>query len=237
MIFPGCPVGFGGKCDGATLVRYVTKDGVKLEGARFATGKKDAPVALFFHGNGESAAQNVYFAKELLEEGIDSFLAEYRGYGGLDGEPSEDGLYLDGAAALEALGVPDDRLVLVGRSLGTGVATELAARGHGKVLVLVSPYTSMVDMGRAIAGPVAGAFVRDRFENEKKIAKLSIPVIVIHGTRDEVVPYPMGKKLAGVAKDARLITLEGVGHNDINGLGATIAQELRRLSSAKARSR
>src|SRR5687767_5235452 len=102
MMYPGCPVAFGQvDCRGASVVRYSASDGVALEGAFVRTGKSDAPVALFFHGNGESAAQNLSFARELNEHGIDAFLAEYRGYGGLAGEPSEKGLYLDGLAALE----------------------------------------------------------------------------------------------------------------------------------------
>lgn len=233
MIYPGCPVAFGTDvsrmCKGASLVRYAAADGVKLEGAFARSGKADAPVALFFHGNGESAAQNLSFAQELNDQGIDVFLAEYRGYGGLEGEPTEKGLYLDGAAALEQIrksGVPPERVVLVGRSLGSGIATELASRGNGSALVLISPYTSMVDMGRSIAGPLAAILIPDKYENESKIAKLDLPVIVIHGDRDEVVPYAMGKTLAKRAKHGRLVTAAGFGHNDLRGLGEIIAREL-----------
>src|SRR5207302_6071753 len=100
-------------------------DGQTLIGAWCRSGSPGAPAILFFHGNGESAAQNVPFGLELAALGYDVFLAEYRGYGGLPGSPTEAGIYLDAAAALAAMNVPDDRLILAGRSLGTGVAVEL----------------------------------------------------------------------------------------------------------------
>jgi len=238
MMFPGSPVAFPeGKAlreahPDAVLVDYRARDGQPLRGAwcRPPQGVKTSGAILFFHGNGESAAQNLEFGDELAEAGWRVFLAEYRGYGGLPGHPSEEGLYLDGEAALELVEgeVGRGSVVLVGRSLGTGVAVELAARGHGRALVLVSPYTSMVDLGRRmVGGMLARLAVADRFDNAGKIGRIELPVTVIHGTDDNVVPYAMGEAIAKACKNGRLITVAHHGHNDLPGLAAIIDRALR----------
>lgn len=234
MMFPGCPVAFDtAGLDPSELVSYTAKDGTKLQGAWIRCGGADPLVVVHFHGNAESSAQNVGFARALARrEHVDVFLAEYRGYGGLAGSPTEKGLYQDGVAALEALyaaGVPRDRIVLVGRSLGTGVAVELASRGHGAAVILLTPYTSMPDMAAHLLGSIARMFVADKFDSASKIAALKIPVVVIHGTRDEVIPYAMGERLATMATPpARFVPLEDAGHQ-LGGvdLVALVGDEIR----------
>lgn len=243
MIYPGSAVSFGPRDAlerskiGATLVDVVTEDGLRLQGAWLPPERKDAPVLLYFHGNGESAAENLPFAAAMKTLGYGVFLAEYRGYGGQPGEPTEEGIYADAVAAVRALeneGVDPSSVVLVGRSLGTGVATELAARGHGSALVLLTPYTSMVDMGRLIAGPMAALLVPDHYDNAAKIGQLTIPVVILHGTRDEVVPFSMGERLAAMTTPpARFVRIEGAGHQlggiDVPAMmDAEIRQALRR---------
>ncbi|HQR68617.1 MAG TPA: alpha/beta hydrolase, partial [Thermoanaerobaculia bacterium] len=167
----------------------------------------------------------------LADGGVDVVLAEYRGYGGQPGRPDEEGLSADGAALLAALaaeGVTPDRLVLVGRSLGTGVAVELALRTPPALLVLVSPYTSFPDLGRTLVGPLAPLVVPDRFDNLGKIGRLSCPVVILHGTRDEVVPFRMGEVLARAGRNVRFLALEGRTHNDIPDLPALLLAEIRR---------
>ena len=182
------------------------RDGIRLAGAFFPPPAPDRPVVLYFHGNAEAAAQNLPFAASLRARGLGVFLAEYRGYGGLGGSPSEKGLYADGEAALAELGrlgVPTARVVLVGRSLGSGVAVELATRHTVAAVVLVSAYTSIVDMGRTVAGPLAPLVIRDRFDSLSKIARVASPVVLLHGTRDDVVPVEMGRRLAAARPGAR----------------------------------
>src|SRR5439155_12397465 len=134
VLFPGSSIPLPSSRDlreETRLVDYASADGTRLRGAWTRSGREGAPTVLFFHGNAESAAQNLPFAAALARLGVDSFLAEYRGYGGLSGTPTETSLYADALAAREMLrssGVGADRLVLAGRSLGTGVAVELAAR-------------------------------------------------------------------------------------------------------------
>jgi len=214
LIYPGSPVPFP---PGAPVVSYTAADGQPLRGALVRSGREGAPAVLYFHGNAESAAQNLPLAELLAARGIDTFLAEYRGYGGLTGKPTEEGLLADAAAARRALGVPPERLVIVGRSLGTGPAVALATRERCAHLVLISPYTSLVDMGRLMVGPVASLLMPDRFDSLSLAPSLTFPVTIVHGTHDQVIPYAMGQRLAKAIPGARLVTL-ACGHNDIPGL-------------------
>jgi uncharacterized protein len=214
---------------GLGILDATTAEGLPLRGVFHAPTGAAAPVVLFFHGNAESAARNIDLAGALGRKGWGVAVAEYRGYGGMPGTPTEAGLYEDGEAALRFLdtqGIPPARVVIVGRSLGTGVAAELAARGYGRALVLVSPFTSMVDMGRSMVGPLARLAVGDRFDNAAKAPRIRIPTLVIHGTQDEVVPFRMGEALAAHFPHARFFPLPGVGHNDIQDLAALLTREI-----------
>ena len=234
MIYPGSPVPFPSAEDlarrlpTARLIDYRSADGIALRGA-LVRADPEAPVAVYFHGNAESAAQNLPFAADLASRGISVFLAEYRGFGGLQGEPTEDGLYADGEAAVDAVlatGTPPERLLLIGRSLGSGVATELALRKPAALLVLISPYTSMVDMGKGIAGPAASLAVPDRYDNLGKIARVRCPVVILHGDRDDVIPVTMGRKLAAAAPGITYVEVVGASHNDFPGLEELVVREV-----------
>lgn len=231
MMYPGSPVPFPPEADlarrfpQARLVDYQAADGAQLKGALFQRPGSQAPLVIHFHGNAESAAQNLDFAEELFDHGLDVFLAEYRGFGGLPGSPTESNLYADGEGALQALqaaGIPPERIVLLGRSLGTGIATELAVRHPCRQLVLVSPCTSMVDMGKLIAGPLANFAVADRYDNLTKIRRVRCPVTILHGTRDEVIPVRMGRTLAAAA-GTELIEVPEASHNSFPGLEERVA--------------
>lgn len=242
MMYPGSPVPFPPEADlarlfpQARLVDYQASDGARLQGALFQRPGSQTPLVVHFHGNAESAAQNLDFAEELFERGLDVFLAEYRGFGGLPGRPTESNLYADGEGALKALGgagIPPDRIVLLGRSLGSGIATELAVRHPCRRLVLVSPYTSMVDMGKLIAGPLANFAVADRYDNLAKIRRVRCPVVILHGTRDEVIPVEMGRKLAATA-GAKLIEVPEASHNEFPGLEGRVAEAVAGASRGEA---
>ena len=231
MIFPASGIRFPepGADEPWRLVRYETADGIRLAGAHFAPASPDRPVVLYFHGNAEAAAQNLPLAMELHARGFGVFLAEYRGYGGLAGSPSEKGLYADGEAALAELGrlgVAPARVVLVGRSLGSGVAVELATRHTVAAVVLVSAYTSIVDMGRTVAGPLAPLVIRDRFDSISKIGRIASPLFLLHGTRDDVVPVEMGRRLAAARLGARFVEVPEATHNDFPGLADLLHREI-----------
>jgi len=214
----------------ARLVAYETAGGISSKGILVTAGPGADARVLYFHGNAESAMQNLPLAEELARHGIDTFLAEYRGYSGLPGRPTEAGLNQDAETALRAFGEGRDSpgVVLVGRSLGSGVAVEIASRRPPRLLILISPYTSLVDMGRSLVGPLAPALVPDRFDNLSKIAALTCPIVIVHGTRDEVVPFEMGRRLATAGRNVRFIPLEGRTHNDLPELPSLLVTEIRR---------
>jgi hypothetical protein len=237
MIFPASGVRFPepGAGEPWRLVRYETADGIRLAGAYFAPPSSGRPVLLYFHGNAEAAAQNLPLAESLHARGLGVFLAEYRGYGGLAGSPSEKGLYADGDAALaelDRLGVMPSRAILVGRSLGSGVAVELATRHAFAAVVLISAYTSIVDMGRTIAGHLAPLVIRDRFDSLSKIVRVTSPVVLLHGTRDDVVPVEMGRRLAAARPGARWVEVPEATHNDFPGLAELLAREIEGVLAA-----
>jgi uncharacterized protein len=239
MIFPASQAPFPEPREGEgwSLARFETSDGVRLAGAFFPPATAQRPVVLYFHGNAEAASQNLPLAGSLRAHGLGVFLAEYRGYGGLGGSPSEGGLYADGEAALVELGrrgVPPSRVVLVGRSLGSGVAVELATRHRVAGLVLVSAYTSIVDMGRLVAGPLAPLVVRDRFDSLSKVGRVSAPVVLLHGSRDDVVPVEMGRRLAAARPGARWVEVPDATHNDFPGLAGLLVREIDGLLPAPA---
>lgn len=240
ILFPGCSERFPGERElariapGARVVRVRTDDGLDIACAHVPCGTAGAPVAVYFHGNGESAAQNLWLPPVLAREGVDTFLSEYRGYGGNAGAPSEEGLYRDAEAAfawLASAGYGRDRIVIVGRSIGTGVAAEMAHRGKGRALVLVSPFTTVVDLARRMVGPLAGALVADRFDTLAKMPALDVPVAVLHGTDDELIPYAMGTAVAKAAKRGSLVPIDGGTHNELPGLPRLLAREIASLVS------
>lgn len=233
MIFPGSdaalpavgaplPAVRGGT---STVVAYTTQDGLALRGAfvRAAdvAGEDSRVVAVHFHGNAESAAQNLDLAHALADAGVDVFLAEYRGYGGQPGSPSEDGLLDDARAAIAAAaragGVPEARLILVGRSLGTGVVAAMLAEGRGRAGVLISPYTSILDLAAAmVSRPIAWLAVADTFRSLERLRAAPQPVVIYHGTQDTVIPFAHGQALAeALGPRARLVPVPRRDHDDV----------------------
>jgi fermentation-respiration switch protein FrsA (DUF1100 family) len=179
-----------------------------------------ASVVVHFHNNRETAEQSLSVARELVGRGLGVVLVEYRGYGrSASSSPSEAGLYADADAVLDSLaarGVGADRVILWGSSLGSGVAAEMAARGRGARLVLVSPYTSIPELVSDVVPFLpAGLLVADHFDTLSKAGAITIPTTVVHGDADEVVPYRMGASVAGAIPGARLVRIPGGRHGDL----------------------
>jgi pimeloyl-ACP methyl ester carboxylesterase len=179
------------------------------------------PTVAHFHGNGESLADQTDLGASFRSRGIGFYAVEYPGYGlSSEAGPSESALYEDAEAALvhlrTVLGIERKNTVLEGQSLGSGVAVEMAKRGHGAKLVLISPFTSVPDMARRMLPllPV-GVLVRDRFDSASKVGEVTIPALVVHGTDDEVIPFAMGERIARLLPSARFESLLGAHHNDV----------------------
>ncbi len=213
--------------------RFVARDGVSVRALELA-GPPGARIVVDFHNNREVIERRVEHARSLRARGLGVLLVEYRGYGASSGSPSEEGLYLDAEAALDTLaarGVGPDRIVLSGTSLGTGVAAEMARRGRGDRLVLVTPYTSIPDLVTS-AVPVAPGelLVRDHFDTLTKAPHIVARTVVIHGDADEIVPFWMGQRVAAAIRGARFVQVAGGRHGDLFArAGSRILDEIAAL--------
>jgi fermentation-respiration switch protein FrsA (DUF1100 family) len=214
MIYPA-PKGPAEIPPGFEKVVLNTADGLPLTAAwrPAAPGKR---TVLFFHGNGDSLPGAAFATQALAQAGYGVLLADYRGYAGNPGEPSEQGLALDARAALafaRSQGLRDGDLVFMGASLGTGVATALAAEYRPAALVLVSPFTSLPDVGAA-AFPWAPVhtLMRDRFPSLETIRRIEAPVLVLHAADDRTIPFSQGEALAKAAPRGSLFRFEQTGH-------------------------
>jgi uncharacterized protein len=217
--------------EGARLERIPGPDGRTVY-ALHVPAARDAPTIVHFHGNGEELADQVPLARSLKSLGLGLLAVEYPGYGlARDESPSELRIYADAEAAIARLrerGVPRERTVLMGLSLGSGVAAEMALRGHGSRLILLAPFTSIVDMARRTL-PIlpVGLLVRDRYDTAAKAERLTLPTLVVHGDHDEVIPFAMGQRLTELLPNARLATIAGGRHADLlSHHGAHVLEEI-----------
>jgi uncharacterized protein len=176
------------------------------------------PIArvVVFNGNAGNKTHRLPLARSLAAEGMESLLFDYRGYGDTEGHPSEEGLLRDGAAVAE-VGL-DTRLpvVYLGESLGAGVATALAIEQPPSALVLRSPFTSLADMAKTHYPLLpAGLLLRDRYDVERAIPDVRVPVLVVLGSADSIVPPRLSVDVFEAASEPRqLVEVPGVDHND-----------------------
>jgi hypothetical protein len=189
--------------------------------------QSDQPVVLYFQGNGGGLDLRADRFRRLAADGVGLVALNYRGYGGSTGSPSEPGLIADGLAAYDfaAARYPATRLVPWGESLGTGVAVALAAERPVARVVLESPYTSIADVAAAIYWfmPVRW-LIKDPFRSDARIGRITAPVLVLHGARDNVVPIAFGERLYVLIRaPKRFVRLAGAGHNDHDAYGAIAA--------------
>lgn len=187
---------------GVREVLLATEDGLELR-SWHRPPPEGAPVILYCHGNGGHVGYRAERLLRFAEAGYGVLMLEYRGYGGNPGRPSEKGLYADGAAALAFLereGIPPERVVLYGESLGGAVAVRLALQCRPAALVLECPFTSLVDMGRLRYPYVpVRLLLRDRFDLVSAIGGVEAPVLVLHGERDGIVPVACGRAVLAAA--------------------------------------
>ena len=205
--------------DGVEEVALVTADGVDLR-AWYAPAPDERPTVVMFLGKGGSLRSQRYRVQLFKEEQMGVLLLAYRGYSGNEGEPSEEGLYADARAALDWLDsrdVPHRSIALYGVSLGTGVATAMAAERDYGALVLEAPYTSVVDVAAARLPIIpVGLLMFDRFDSLSRIDEVEEPLLVMHGAADRVIAQRFGRELFEAADAPKTgFWPAGVGHKDI----------------------
>jgi uncharacterized protein len=186
--------------------------------------KPGRPVVLFFPGNGDFLAGRVSRFKGITADGTGLVALSYRGYAGSSGEPSEHGLLQDAAAAYAFTVARYDpgRIVAWGFSLGTGVAVALAAEHRIGKLILESPYTSTVDVAGALLRIVpVSLLMRDQFHSDQRIARVTVPLLIMHGSDDPAIPIGFGERLFALAHEPKqFVRLAGGGHEDLDKFGA-----------------
>lgn len=207
---------------GAEEVTFPTDDGLTLAGW-FVPAAQDADWAtvVVFQGNAGNRGDRALLGRALADRGYGVLLVGYRGYGGNPGSPTEDGLLADGRAAVAYLesrpDVDADRLVYFGESLGAAVAIGVADKRPPAALVLRSPFTSLVDVA-SVHYPFlpVSLLLRDRYPNLERIRGIEVPVLVIAGSADTVVPASQSRSVFEAASEPKeFVMIDGADHNDV----------------------
>jgi uncharacterized protein len=174
------------------------------------------PLFLMFLGNGDNLGIVAPRLRQMTEDGSGVLAVAYRGYSGSTGAPSEAGLTQDAETAYRfALGVvPANRIVVFGYSLGSGVGVPLATRHEIAALVLFAPFSSAVAVGAAVYPLIPiRLLMKDQFRSIEVIAKVKVPILMVHGERDEVVPIAFGRELYAAAPEPkRFVALPEANH-------------------------
>jgi len=223
------PEGIAIDSDAARRVDFKASDGKPtyafvVEPASGAGGT----VVLAFHGNADLAVWLIPWARELARRsGATVVVPEYRGYGGVAGRPTYDGVAADARGAMDYVrSLKPKRVVLFGHSLGTAIAVELASTAAPRpdALALQSPFTSARDMAARMLVPavriVWTSISRVHYDTRERVAQLDVPVAVAHGRIDITIPARMGREVHEAARNrGELLLVSGAGHNDVPEVG------------------
>ena len=188
-------------------VKIQTLDNIELLGWYHEKNLKDYKTLVYFHGNAGSLENRIHKLNHFQNMNINFLIIAWRGFNGNKGKPSERGLYLDGKSTIDWLikkGVNEENIILYGESLGTGVATHLAQNKNYAGVILETPFTSMVDAAKNFYPYIPiNLLLKDKFENFKKVKNINIPILVMHGEIDQIVPFSMGKKIYEIANNPK----------------------------------
>jgi fermentation-respiration switch protein FrsA (DUF1100 family) len=211
---------------GVREVTLTSTDGTRI-GAWVRPAAEGFPTVVYFHGNAGNLAFRASKFDAFLHAGLGLVAIEYRGFGKSDGVPSEDGIYDDARAAMryahDTLHLAPERIVLYGESLGTGVAVQMATEYKVAALVLEAPYTSVENRAAELYPylPVRW-LLRDKFYSERKIKNVHVPLLILHGEADAVIPVTHGRRLYALANEPKtLIVYPHINHTDFDTLQLT----------------
>jgi len=200
-------------------VKITTKDKIDLIGWFYNQDLEKFKTILFFHGNAGSLENRTYKLNHFKDLNVNFLIIAWRGFSGNEGKSNEIGFYEDARSAIKWLstkGIKEQNVILYGESLGTGVAVEIAQNKNYAGVILESPFTSMVNMGKKYYPffPVT-LLLKDRFESDKKINNVLAPVLIMHGKVDKIVPYTMGKKMYELANEPKFFYSQEYGDHMI----------------------
>jgi fermentation-respiration switch protein FrsA (DUF1100 family) len=206
--------------DSGNILKLTTASGKRISAVHLPNPTAQYTL-LVSHGNAEDLGDDLPWLDELQAAGFSVFAYDYEGYGTSEGRPREAAAYEDEQAAynylLQKVGLTPDRIVVYGRSVGTGPAVWLASRNPVAGLVLQSPFLSALRVVTRIT-----IFPFDYFPNYKRIGDVHCPVLVMHGTSDEVIGFHHGEAMYALAREPkRKLWVAGAHHNDFNYVGRT----------------
>ena len=207
--------------DSCTELFLPTPDGAEINALFYRTPSDKA--ILYLHGNAGdlSSWQQVHHVIQQAT-GYNFLIIDYRGYGKSKGRISEDGLYIDAQTAYDYLlkqGFKKENIVIYGRSIGTGVATHLAANNPSKALVLETPFYNFAKLAhKKMPYLLPRLILVYRFRNNKKINEVKAPLLIIHGTNDKTIPLAHGQKLFDEFKgEKKMVIVRDGQHNNLSG--------------------
>lgn len=202
-------------------IAVTTEDHVKIQ-CLYLPRADSEKVLIYFHGNAGNIYHRIPGLVKLRKAGVSVVGVGYRGYGNSEGTPSEAGIYQDGDAVYryvtEELGYPKSNVIILGRSIGASVALNIAQHKEIGGLILVTPLTTGKALANASGLGVISPMAGNAFDNASRIKHVKVPLLVMHGTADRVIPFFMGKELFDSARTGKqFIKIEGAGHNDLQG--------------------
>jgi len=198
-----------------------TDDGVRLHGWLVRAADPAAPMIVWFHGNGGNVTDRAPIAVDFARRGVSTFIFDWRGYGRSEGSPSESALYDDAMTAYHfvttTLHVPPERIVLYGESLGGPYAAHVAAHRKAHCVVIENSFPSLAAMANALYRPLpAGWFVPFAMRTTRWLNDAHLPVLVLHGKQDAVIPFALGVELFdGLRVPKRMFVSDRAGHCEI----------------------
>ncbi|MEM9684454.1 MAG: alpha/beta hydrolase, partial [Pseudomonadota bacterium] len=206
------------------IVELQTEDGLKLHSWWKPPSRPDKATIVYFHGNAGNIGDRAFKARHYLDDGYGVLLMSYRYNAGAGGKPSEEGLYKDGQAAYDFVrsqGVPADRIVVYGESLGSGVATTVATTNEVGAVVLEAPYTRIGDVAQTHYWYVPAKWLMlDKYDSIGRIADLKVPLLILHGESDRLIPVKFGRELFEAAREPKEAHfVPGGGHADLYDFG------------------
>lgn len=204
----------------------------------YAKAQAGQPTILYFHGNAGNISTRAERIRKYIGMGRGMFMLDYRGFGGSSGRPSEVANVADAKLAYQALrdhGVSAQDIILYGESIGSGVAVQVAAEMPARGLILDAPYTALVEVAANLYRwfPV-GLLMTDRYESRRYLPQLKLPLLVVHGEKDQTIPIAMGREVLALAGGTKeIVTFPEAGHADhyLYGSFEAINAWIDRLSS------
>jgi fermentation-respiration switch protein FrsA (DUF1100 family) len=188
-------------------VNIKTSDNINLLGWFHNKSLDNYKTILYFHGNAGKLENRIYKLNHFKDLNVNFLIIAWRGFSGNKGKPSENNLYIDGNSAIDWLkkkGVAEKDIIIYGESLGTGIATEISQNKNFAGLILETPFTSMIEAAKNFYPYVpVGLLLKDKYKNQEKIKNINIPILVMHGKADQIVPFWMGKRIFDLANNPK----------------------------------